>query len=180
MRHPREIFLATTILIACHANAQTPALNAERAKLQFLVGSFATEARIPPGPPAPKGATGKGTTVATWALDSTFLFIDDETTNPLFGHYKGHAVLGFDAKAHDYVLSVFNNFGDYPVYRGNFVGDTLSLYTKVPMPPKPFDQRLLWYTEGEVVKMKILNDFGQGYVLAYDQSAIPVSGNTKR
>ncbi len=127
----------------------------------------------------PKGATGKGTSVITWALDSVFLSIEEQSLNSLFGQYKGHGMLGFDSQLHQYVLSMFNNFGDHPTYHGNFSGDTLVLQTKVPAPRGSFDQKLLWYKDGEAVKLRVLNDLGKGFVLVVDQTATPVAQRTK-
>ncbi len=190
MRHLKTIVLVTMLLIVEQAIAQKqtsspdsplqkPALDAERARLGFLVGSFATETNIPAMPSAPKGATGTGTSVITWALDSMFLLIDEQSMNSLFGQYKGHGVLGFDAQTRKFQLSMFNNFGDHPSYKGNFVGDTLVLETKVPMPGRSFDQKLVWYKDGEAVTLKVLNDFGKGFVLALEQKATPVASTDK-
>ena len=153
---------------------QTPPAAKERAKLHFLVGSYTTETMIPPVPMAPKGATGKGTSVITWGLDSMFVLIDEESANSLFGTYKGHGVLGFDPQARQFELFMYNNFGDHPSYKGNFVGDTLVLQARVPMPGKPFDQKLLWYKDGDAVKLKVMNDTGKGFALAIEQTATPV------
>ena len=164
---------------AASATSQTPGFGAERARVEFLVGTFATETYFPPLPSMPKGVTGKGTSVITWALDSMFLSIDDQSFNSLFGHYKAHGILGFDSQTHQFVLSMFNNFGDHPTYHGNFVGDTLILQTKVPAPRGSFDQQLHWYKEGEAVKLRVLNDYGKGLVPVLEQTATPVSQETK-
>ncbi len=161
------------------ARIQPSTASSERAKLGFLAGTFTTETVMPSSPAAPKGATGKGTSVITWALDSMFLIINDESVNSLFGKYKGHGVLGYDVQEHQFVLSMFNNFGDRPSYKGNFVGDTLVLATKVPLPGHPFDQKLLWYKEGDAVKLKILNDMGNGFTPSLEQTSIPATPATK-
>ena len=88
-------------------------------------------------------------------------------------------MLGFDLSTHQFVLSMFNNFGDRPTYHGNFAGDTLVLQTKVPVPKGSFDQELLWYKDGEAVKLKVLNDLGKGFVLVLEQTAIPVAQRTR-
>ena len=106
-----------------------------------------------------------------------FLVIEDQSS--LFGRYKAHGVLGFDSPTREFVLSMFNNFGDHPSYKGNFVGDTLVLLTKVPMQGSSFDQKLVWYKDGEAVKLRVMNDLGKGFVLALEQTAIPVSQNTR-
>jgi hypothetical protein len=158
---------------------QKPAPTVERAKLGFLVGTFKTETRIPPMPSLPKGATGKGTSVVAWALDSMFLLIQDQSFNSLLGNYKGHGLLGFDPQSREFVLSMFNNFGDRPSYSGNFVGDTLVLEAKVPYPGGTFDQKLLWNKDGQTVRLRVLNNLGKGYQLNLEQTSIPDVQGTK-
>jgi hypothetical protein len=155
------------------AQKSTPAL--ERARLFFLVGSFSTYTTMPPSANMPKGATGTGTSTISWALDSLFLSIEEESVNPLFGHYKGHGMLGFDANIHEFVLSMFNNFGDHPTYHGTFAADTLILQTKVPARKGTFDQKLLWYREGEIIHLKVLNDYGKGFLEVLDEASTPVA-----
>ncbi len=146
----------------------------QRAKLDFLVGSFTTETNMPPQPMAPKGATGKGTSVIHWALDSMFLMIDEQGLNSVLGQYKGHGMLGFDPHTGQYQLFMFSNYGDHPSYQGIFTADTLTLMTHVPMPGRPFDQKLLWYKAGSTVKLRVLNDAGKGFDLVVEQTATPV------
>ena len=185
-----EICLMTTFILLGQLTAQGPAAfessafqspvsGSERARVEFLAGHFSTVTLIPPSPSMPKGATGKGTSVISWVLDSTFLSIEEQSVNSLFGKYKGHGMLGYDSQTHEFVLSMFNNFGDHPIYHGNFVGDTLVLQTKVPSPRGTFDQKLLWYKEGELVKLKVLNDMGKGSDLVLEQTATPVPQKMK-
>ena len=185
MRPMKTIAVVIMVLLLGRLSAQgqtvsrdalsaSPAPDSVHARLGFLVGNFTTETTIPPVPEAPKGATGKGTSVIAWALDSKFLLIDEESMNSLFGRYKGHGVLGFDAQTQQFELTMFNNFGDHLSYKGNFVGDTLVLATRVPMPKMPFDQKILWYRQGERVRLKVFNDLGKGFDLALDQTATPV------
>jgi hypothetical protein len=162
-----------------NSNIPKPGFGSERARVEFLVGTFATATYIPPNPSMPRSDTGKGTSIITWTLDSMFISIEDQSFNSLFGHYKAHGILGFDSQTHQFVLSMFNNFGDHPTYHGNFVGDTLVLQAKVPAPRGSFDQKLLWYKNGEVVTLQVLNDFGKGFLLALEQTATPVSEKTK-
>lgn len=158
---------------------QKPPSGTELARVEFLVGTFSTVTYIPPPPSMSKGATGKGTSVIAWALDSMFLSIEEQSVNSLFGHYKAHGMLGFDSQTHQFVLSMFNNFGDHPTYHGNFAGDTLVLQTKVSAPRGAFDQKLLWYKDGEAVQLRVLNDVGKGFLLVVEQTATPVSQRTK-
>jgi hypothetical protein len=164
---------------AIGAKIQKSSVASERAKLGFLAGTFTTETVIPSSKPSPNGATGKGTSTIAWGLDSMFLLINDESVNPMFGQYKGHGVLGYDPQEQQFVLSMFNNFGDRPSYKGNFVGDTLVLATKVPLPGHPFDQKILWYKDGNAVKMKVFNDMGNGFTPTLEQTAVPVSQGVK-
>jgi hypothetical protein len=161
------------------SSSQNPVFGNERSRIEFLAGNFATATMIPASPSLPKGATGKGTSVVAWALDSMYLSIEEQSMNSLLGHYKGHGMLGFDSQTHEFVLSMFNNLGDHPTYHGNFVGDTLILETKVPSPRGTFDQKLLWYKDGRLVKLKVLNDMGKGPALVLEQTATPVSQKLK-
>jgi len=183
MTHLTKKTMLAIVFILCWSTTQgqttTDSSAIRRAKVEFLVGSFATVTNIPPSASIPKGATGKGTAVISWTLDSMFLSIENENINSLLGHYKGHGMLGYDAQMHQYVLSMFNNFGDHPTYHGNFVGDTLVLQTKVDVPKHPFDQKLLWYKDGDVVKLKVLNDFGNGFIPALEEAGTPVSQKMK-
>lgn len=165
----------TLVVLVSQAVAQKQS-ETEQAKLKFLVGSFMTETTIQGRSKPIKGA---GTSVITWTLDSAFLLIEEESISPMMGHYKGHGILGFDTPTHQYMLSMFNNFGDHPSYKGNFVGDTLVLETKVPMPGKSFDQKLLWYKDGDRVKLKVQNDMGNGFVTVIDQTSTPALEKTK-
>ncbi len=177
MRYVRRVALCMIVLAAGHAMAQKP--DSARARLAFLVGSYTTETTMPKGPGAPDGAIGKGTSAITWALDSMFLVIEEESLNSLFGKYYGHGMLGYDQPGHEYVLSMFNNFGDHPVYTGEFSGDTLVLRTKVTMPAHPFYQKLLWYKDGESIKLRVLNDSGKGFTIVSEQRSIPLTMGKK-
>ncbi|HEU4436316.1 MAG TPA: hypothetical protein VFR89_02550, partial [candidate division Zixibacteria bacterium] len=69
-------------------------------------------------------------------------------------------------------------FGDHPIYKGQFQGDTLVLETLVSMPGGSFTQRLCWYSDGKNVKLQIFNDMGKESALAIDQTYSPTSSNT--
>ena len=158
---------------------QRPGPGPEQAKLAFLVGTFTTETRVMPSPMSPNGGAGKGTSMVTWGLDSMFLMIDEQSVNQIFGKYKGHGLLGFDRREGKYVLSMFNNFGDTPKYRGSFSGDTLILSTKVEFPGGSFNQRLVWFKENNTIRLKIFNDMGEGFTLTIDESSTPTPQNRK-
>jgi hypothetical protein len=181
MKQSVAVVLAVVVLSLWHSTAfaQGQSPNSWRSQVAFLAGRFTTETTIPAGPMAPKGDTGKGSALHAWGLDSMWLVIDEESMSPLMGHYKGHGALGFDATTREYVLSMFNNFGDHPSYKGTFSGDTLVMSTRIPMPKRPFDQKLLWYKDGETVRLRIMNDMGKGYVTALEQSSVRASQSSK-
>ena len=141
------------------AKAENP-----REHLAFLVGTFATEMHILPGRKIKTESVGKGMTKISWTLDSMFLFIDEKSQNSALGSYKALGFLGFDPREQQYVLSMYNNFGDEPLYRGTFSGDTLVLAATIPGRGKPFDQQVRWYTVGGDVHLDVLNDTGEGYL----------------
>ncbi len=174
------IFFASSHLAAQDSSPfQRPGQGPERAKLAFLVGTFSTETRVMPNSMSPNGGAGKGTTVATWGLDSMFVMIDEKSVNQIFGNYKGHGMLGYDKRDGKYVLSMFNNFGDNPQYRGNFRGDTLVLMAKVEFPGGSFDQKLVWFKEKNTIRLKIFNDMGEGFTLTIDEISTPSTNTMK-
>ncbi len=157
-----------------------PTPGPERAKLSFLVGRFVTETHLKPNPMSDKESIGKGTSNISYGVDSMFLFLDDQSINPVLGAYRAHGVLGYDRREGNYVLSMFNNFGDTPQYKGSMKGDTLTLATKVDFPGGAFDQKLVWYNEGKTNRLKIYNDMGEGYTLVIDQIFTPTSVDDKK
>lgn len=177
MRNTTFVIAALLALVLSSLNAQDASslqiMSPEQAKLSFLVGTFTTETQVMPGPMSPKGSKGTGSSILTWGLDSMFVMLDEQSMNPVFGNYKGHGMLGFNKREGKYVLSMFNNFGDTPQYRGNFSGDTLTLTTKVEFPHGAFEQKLVWFKESNTVRLKIFNDMGKGPMLTIDQTYVP-------
>jgi hypothetical protein len=176
--------IITIMLVLCvlSAGAQTSTTGAAgipktmasvRSQVQFLVGTFSTTTAIPANPALPNGASGAGTTTVSWTLDSTYLAIDDQSVNPLFGTYRAHGMLGFDSPTGQFFLSMYNNFGDHPSYHGAFSGDTLAFEAAIPSPRGTFTQRVIWFKEGETVRMRVTNDRGKGPQLTLDQTATP-------
>jgi len=164
------ITLLVIISSSLTAQGSSQKVSPEQAKLSFLVGTFATETQMMMGASTSKGT---GTSTLTWSLDSMFVMLDEQSVNNIFGNYKGHGMLGFSKREGKYVLSMFNNFGDAPQYRGNFSGDTLILKTKVEFTGGAFDQKLAWFKENNTVRLKIFNDMGKGPVLTIDQTYTP-------
>jgi hypothetical protein len=174
----RNNILLCTVLVAAialpaAAQFERPVFGPEQAKLAFLIGAFTTATQIPVSPMAPDGAKGKGTLDVKWGLDSMFVILDDQSSTEFLGNYKGHGILGFDRRDGKYTLSMFNNFGDTPQYRGNFSGDTLVLMTKVDFPKGSFDQKLVWYKDAHALHLKIYNDMGDGFTLAIEETSSP-------
>lgn len=178
MRNHVAIIAAAIAIMSgqLHAQMIKPTFSAELAKLSFIVGKFTTQTRVTTGVNTSNGA---GTIKAHWGLDSMFVLFSSEEKNALLGSYKGFGVLGYDSRNVQYVLSMFNNFGDRPEYKGNFVGDTLTMTAKVETAQGPFDQQLKWYKDGENVRLLVFTDFGQGYSLVVDQTATPSIDNEK-
>ncbi len=148
-------------------------------RLSFLMGNFTTETFIYPNQLIDKGATGNGTAVIKWGLDSMFLVIDEESQNEFLGNYKGHGLLGYEPAETLYNLSMFNSYGDRPSYKGKFSGDTLVLEAKVPMQGGFFNQQILWFQERNKLKLRVLNDMGEGYLPALEQTYISVTKSSK-
>ncbi len=152
-----------------------PKFGPELAKLSFLVGDFTTETAIQPNPMMPNGSTGKGRSTLKWGLDSMFLIIEETSQSALLGNYKGQGLLTYDRQEKQYVLSMFNNFGDHPVYKGDFNGDTLVLETDVPIPGGSFKQKLMWYRDKKNVRLQIMNNMGTGFMPVIEQTYTPAA-----
>ena len=175
------IALNTAQLVAQDSPAfQRPTPGPERARLSFLVGKFATETHLMASPMSDTGSIGRGTSNISYGVDSMFLFLDDQSINPLLGNYRAHGVLGYDRLEGKYFLSMYNNFGDAPQYKGSMSGDTLTLASKVNFPGGAFDQKLVWYNEGKTNRLKIYNDMGDGYTLIIDQIFTRAGGDAKK
>jgi hypothetical protein len=181
----RQVLLASAILIlSALSGAQTQTTGAGgipktmasvRSQVQFLVGTFSTVTTFPANPALPNGATGSGTSTIAWALDSTYLRIDDRSVNPLFGNFLNFGMLGFDSPTGQFFLSMYNNYGDHPNYRGAFSGDTLAFEATIPSPRGTFTQRVLWFKDGSTVRMQVYNDRGKGPQLTLEQTATPAA-----
>ena len=154
---------------------QKPGTGPEWAKLAFLAGTFTTETHLSPSRMSPNGSVGKGSASLTWAVDSVYLLLDDQSSDQVMGQYRAHGVLGYSAREGKYTLAMFNNFGDTPRYTGSFSGDTLVMTSKVEFPGGSFDQKLVWYKEGKNLRLKIYNDMGKGPMMAIDQIQTPVA-----
>jgi hypothetical protein len=169
--------LGVSVASLCAQSKPVPMSRAglPQAKLAFLVGAFTTESRILPGPMVVKEAVGTGTSSGRWGLDSMFVFFEEQSVNPLLGSYKGFGVLGYDPGEKQYVLSMYNNFGDRPQYRGTFSGDTLILNTKVAARSGAFDQRILWFKQGDAIRLEVFNDKGSGFLPVIEETSRPIS-----
>ncbi len=158
------------------AQMTKPSFGPELARLSFIVGHYTTKTNVMM---EDNTSIGDGTIKAHWGLDSMFVFYSSEEKNPALGSYKGFGVLGYNSENSQYVLTMFNNFGDRPEYKGNFAGDTLTMSAKIQSPQGPFDQKMKWFKDGNNVRLLIYTDFGQGYSLMVDQTATPAADSTK-
>lgn len=154
-----------------HAQMTRPTFGPEQQKLSFLVGNFTTRTEVLM---RDNNTTSNGRMKAHWGLDSLFVFMSASEETPAMGRFENFGVLGYDSQKEDYVLSMFNNYGTRPQFTGHFVGDTLVMRSHMETPRGPLDQEIRWYSSGEGVRMQVMNDFGQGYVLMVDQTATPV------
>ena len=179
MKNFFPIVLAVVVVASTSVWAQgmqMPRFGPDQAKLSFLAGSFKTETHLLPNPMMPDGSVGTGWSNLVWGVDSLFLIMNTESDNTALGNYKAHGVLGFDMNQGKYILSMFNNFEDHPVYAGTFSGDTLVLSGKVQYPGGSFDQEIRWYKDGNNVRLLIFNDMGQGKTPVIDEKEVRIAG----
>ncbi len=169
------IVIAAIVLLGAYssrAQMRRATFGPERQKLSFLVGNFTTKTEIMMGE---NNAVSNGSMKAHWALDSLFVLISASEETPRMGRFRNFGVLGYDSEKGEYFFSTYNNYGGHPQYTGNFAGDTLVMKTHVETPRGPLDQEVRWYPGGGGVRMEVLSDFGQGYMLMVDQTATPDS-----
>jgi hypothetical protein len=163
------VLIVGVVQLQAQEAIRRPGPGPERTKLSFLTGSFTTDTHMPPGPMNPEEVVAKGSSTLWFGVDSMFVLLDEQSDNPVLGKYKAHGVLGYNPRDMQYMLSMYNNFGDAPQYRGSFNGDTLVLKSKVQFPGGSFDQLLHWYKEGYSTHLKVYNDMGKGLMLVVDQ-----------
>ena len=155
-----------------HAQMTRATFGPEQQKLSFLVGTFTTSTEILM---RDNNTTSNGHMKAYWGLDSLFVFMSASEETPAMGRFENFGVLGYDSQKDEYVLSMFNNYGTRPQFTGHFVGDTLVMRSHMETPRGPLDQEIRWYSSDKVVRMQVLNDFGQGSVLMVDQTLTPAT-----
>ena len=176
----KQIILVFAAVAFCSgqlsAQMMKPSFGPELAKLSFIIGHFTTKTNIMMGD---NSSTGTGTIKAHWGLDSMFVFFSTGEENSAMGSYKGFGVLGYNSTDTEYVLTMFNNFGDRPEYKGAFVGDTLTMTGTIHSPQGQFDQKMKWFKDGSNIRLFVYGDFGQGYSLLVDQTAMPAADSTK-
>ncbi len=148
-----------------------PVFTPELAKLSFIVGSYKTKTEVTVGK---NPSVGTGTVRARWPLDSMFVVIRGSEENPELGSYKSIGLLDYDAEKSRFVLSIFNNFGERPQYKGSFEGDTLILSAKITATHGSFEQEVKRFKEGSNVKLQFYANFGKGYSRIIDKTASPV------
>lgn len=173
------LFLCVSVAVLTAQDAgmmKHPGPGPERMKLAFLTGTFTTKAIMPPGPMNPQEVVANGTSTMSFGVDSMFILLDDQSENPILGHYKAHGVLGYNPMDKQYTLSMYNNFGDAPQYKGSFSGDTLVLTSKIDYPGGSFNQKLDWFQEGSGHRIRVYNDMGKGSMLVIDQTYVRTEG----
>lgn len=166
--------MAVLALFAGQAAAQMtrPTYGPDQAKLSFLVGQYTTTSTITM---RDNTTTSTGFVKTHWGLDSMFVFVSSEESNPNMGSYKGFGVLGYDSRNDDYALTMFNSFGFRTEFKGQFSGDTLTLKSQIETPRGTFNQKMVWFKEGQKLRMLVYGDFGEGYSLMVDETATPAT-----
>ncbi len=180
------IFFLTCGLVSAQDEKREPApemprpqFGPELAKLSPFAGDFTTETKVEPNPATPKGETAKGRSKIKWFLDSAFLVIEEAIDFSIFGSYRGMGLMTYDKAEKQYFLSMFNNFGDHPSYKGNFAGDTLILEGQIPFEGGAFTQQVVWLPEGKKLKLWVRNNMGQGWIPVIEQTYMPIGKSSK-
>lgn len=155
-----------------------PKFGPELAKLSFLAGNFSTENMAHPSPMGP-GGPGQGRNMNRWDLDSLFLIFNYEGEMSGMGSYKGKGMFTYDVQTGQYKCWWFDNFGSSNLYSGAFARDTLLLEGEIPLPQGTLKEKIMWHPEGKKFKFRMMQDWGQGFQMAMEETATPSGAATK-
>jgi len=94
----------------------------EMDELDFMLGSWTLDYKLPRSFMAAEGGTGKGIGVLQRALNGRYVFFDYSASGT-FGQAKAHGIFAWDAKEKLYRYWWFEDSGANLVATGNFVDD---------------------------------------------------------
>jgi Protein of unknown function (DUF1579) len=102
-------------------------------KLAALEGTWTGVEKLYPSPWGP-GGNATGRTQSRLSIDGFFLVQDYEEEIDGRIVFRGHGVMGYDAKEQSYVWYWFDSMGQPPpkASRGKWEGDTLTFYSEAP------------------------------------------------
>ena len=103
-----------------------PQRTAEHDKLNFMVGEWKTREVFPPGPMAPQGGTGEGTTTIKWKVGSMVLTNDYRSKGFMGQAFEGFGLYSYDPMKKEYLNYWFDTMASAGmVSRGRFEGTDL-------------------------------------------------------
>ncbi len=110
------------IALSARVQMETPKPAPELKKLDYFVGTWASEGEIKPGP---MGSGGKftGTNHVQW-MDGAFFLVTQSEFNGAMGKGTETAYMGYDSNDKMYTYDSFNTLGEADHAKGNVDGDT--------------------------------------------------------
>lgn len=110
------------IALSARVQTETPKPAPELKKLDYFVGTWASEGEIKPGP---MGSGGKftGTNHVQW-MDGAFFLVTHSEFNGAMGKGTETAYMGYDSNDKMYTYDSFNTLGEADHAKGNVDGDT--------------------------------------------------------
>ncbi len=116
------ITLLLGIALSARVQTETPKPAPELRKLDYFVGTWASEGEIKPGP---MGSGGKftGTNHVQW-MDGAFFLVTQSEFNGAMGKGTETAYMGYDSNDKMYTYDSFNTLGEADHAKGNVDGDT--------------------------------------------------------
>lgn len=120
-------FIFTFLAIAASAQMTPPSPSPELKKLDFLAGTWTSEATISPGPWGPGGKF-SDTVKSEWMKGDFFLVSHSDFSMPpeMGGAGTSLSILGYDADKKTYREDRFDSSGRHAAMTGTLNGDTLT------------------------------------------------------
>ena len=145
MKSRATILTAMALLLGVALSArgptETPKPAPELKKLDYFVGTWATQGEIKPGPMGPGGKF-TGTNRVQW-MDGAFFLVTHSEFNGATGKGAETSYMGYDSNDRMYTYDSYNTLGEADHAKGNVDGDTWTWQSETRMSAQTMKGRLI-------------------------------------
>jgi hypothetical protein len=139
MKRASALVSTVVLLTAAVGQEQAPKPVPELQKLNYFIGSWASEGDMKPGPMGPGGKVSIKDD-ASW-MDGGFFVVIRSTLKSPMGDGTAIAFMGYDPQEKLYTYDEFNNAGQAVHSKGTLDADTLTWINEVKMGPQTVKAR---------------------------------------